>query len=82
MTARVTLSIDEDLLARAEAFARKTGKTLSELVADYFAALDQAGADADAAATLPPLVDSLCGVLRGTDADIEAYRRHQLERPK
>ena len=78
MQTTLTLRLDEDLIQRAKSYAKKRSKSVSQLVADYFALLDkkpkQAGKD------LTPTVRSLKGALRGTDVDIEDYRRHLEER--
>ena len=78
MQTKLTLRLNEDLIERAKTYARKRGKSVSQIVADYFASLEtpptESGAD------LTPMVRSLKGVLRGTDVDIEEYRRHLEER--
>lgn len=72
MTTRLTLHLDEGLIEKAKTFSRAQGKSVSQLVADYFSALESV----DQALPLPPGVASLRGVLKGEDLDAEDYRRH------
>jgi hypothetical protein len=73
---KLTLRLDEELIQKAKAYSAKTGRSVSRLVADYFAALDRAPSTED----LPPIVASLKGVLRDGTADEQEYRRHLEER--
>jgi hypothetical protein len=78
MRTKLTLRLDEDLIHQAKSFAKRRGKSVSQIVADYFASLDKkpdkGGKD------LTPVVRSLKGVLRGTDVDADDYLRHLEER--
>lgn len=68
MQTKLTLRLDERLIARAKARAQRQGKSLSQMVADYFAQLDAAGTRSVATQPeppLPPVVASLRGVLKG-----------------
>jgi hypothetical protein len=78
MRTKLTLRLDEDLIDQAKSFAKKRGKSVSQLVADYFASL--ANKPEKGEKDLSPTVRSLKGVLRGTDVDAEDYRRHLEER--
>ena len=72
MHAKLTLRLDEELIRHAKSYSRKTGKSLSQIVADYFARLTTS--PAEGAST--PLVQSLRGSLRGAGLDEGDYRRH------
>ncbi|MDO8880658.1 MAG: DUF6364 family protein [Coriobacteriia bacterium] len=77
MATKLTLRLDEDLIRRAKRHSARSGKSVSRLVADYFALID---ADAEPAATEPtPRVRSLLGALGGSKSDERDFRRH-LER--
>lgn len=76
MHTKLTLRLDAALIRRAKAYAKRTGKSVSAVVADYFAALD---AGEGQAPVLGPKVQSLFGVVRERPVDETAYRRH-LER--
>ncbi len=79
MQTKLTLRLDGDLIERAKSFAKKRGKSVSRIVADYFASLDkQLPVERDT--DLTPIVRSLKGALRGADVDREDYRRHLEER--
>lgn len=78
MQTKLTLRLDEHLIRRAKAYAHRSGKSLSELVADLFARL-QTPAGEQAATTpdeLSPAIRSLAGALAGHDLDREDYRGH------
>lgn len=79
MNAKLTLRLDENLIARAKAIGKARGKSVSQLVADYFAALDAETA-ATAPDDLPPGVRSLLGALRGSQIEIDDYREHLAEK--
>ncbi|QOJ16583.1 MAG: antitoxin [Phycisphaeraceae bacterium] len=81
---KLTLRLDADLISRAKASAAKQGKSLSQIVADYFAALvgsprrpRRKRPDRDA---LPPNTRHLCGLLEGEMLDRSAYLRHLEEK--
>jgi hypothetical protein len=70
MATKLTLRIDEDLIAQ--------GNSVSRLVADDFAGLPAQVDPQESAgdAPDPPLVDSLRGVLKGTKLGRDDYLRH------
>jgi flagellar biosynthesis/type III secretory pathway ATPase len=76
----VTLRLDSSLIRHAKAIARRSGKSLSGLVADYFAVLETADKDDE---PIPPRVRALRGVLgknkRLDEKDYKAYllRKHR-----
>jgi hypothetical protein len=76
MQTKLTLRLDTRLIRRAKAYAGRRGKSVSTVVADYFAALD---APAGSPPELSPKVLSLLGALSGSHLDEADYRRH-LER--
>ncbi len=77
MHGKLTLWIDAELIQRAEAYSRQTGKSLSQIVADYFARLTARSSEDDGDIT--PLVRSLRGSLRGAEVEESDYRRHLEE---
>jgi len=72
MNAKLTLRLDEELIGRAKRHSARSGKSVSRLVADYFALidLDQPATEAT------PRVRSLRGVLVGSGLDEIDHRRH------
>ncbi len=76
---KLTLRLDEDLVTSAKDYARRSGKSVSQLVAAYFSALQHLGNE-DAGKRLTPLVRSLKGAWKGSPVDVEDYRRHLTEK--
>lgn len=75
MQTKLTLRLEEQLIKRAKAHAKKRGKSVSQMVADYFALLDRD----DRPETLAPLTRSLYGTLGSTAVDEDTYREHLEE---
>ena len=71
MKKRITLTIDEDYIIAAKEYANKRGKSVSQLVEDYFAVMVKPRKPVRKE-DLPPLTRSLTGILKG--ADIRDYR--------
>jgi hypothetical protein len=78
MHAKLTLRLEQDLIQLAKSYAARSGKSLSQIVADYFALLTTRPSADEVVAT--PLVRSLKGALRGARVDEEDYRRHLEEK--
>jgi replicative DNA helicase len=74
MGTKLTLRLEEDLIRRAKRYSQRHGKSLSKLVADYFAVLD--GGAEPAARHLPPVTRSLKGAAAGQRIKLEDYRQH------
>ena len=77
MQSRLTVRLDVRLIRQAKVFAHRSGKSVSAIVADYFAALHTATRATPA--TTSPRVSSLRGVLAESSVDEKDYRR-QLAR--
>jgi hypothetical protein len=78
MQTKLTLRLDAALIQRAKTEAQRRGKSVSQLVAEYFALLN-AGSRLEEA-TLPPKVRALKGILRDADVDVADYHRHIEEK--
>ena len=76
MQTKLTLRLEEQLIERAKAHAKKRGKSVSQMVADYFALLDRE----DRPEILVPLTRSLHGALRSTAVDEDTYRERLEEK--
>jgi len=74
MQTKLTLRLDDNLIRRAKVFAKANGKSLSRVVADYFALLG--GAEEVREGSTTPKVARLKGALRGQDLSERDYRRH------
>lgn len=71
MSGRLTLYVGEDLVKRAKRHSRKIGKSVSQLVADYFALLDRDRKKNALDST--PITRSLKGVLKSSRLSKKEY---------
>jgi len=76
MTAKLTLRLDEQLIAAAKDYAQAHNRSVSALVADYFAQLTRRQAQPEPAPVSSPWVSSLRGVLAHAVVDEEDHRQH------
>ena len=79
MHTKLTLRLDDVLVRHAKSFAKKTGKSVSRIVSDYFMLLKRPARARRDDASLTPLVRSLKGILRGS-ALSEADDRRYLQK--
>jgi Family of unknown function (DUF6364) len=78
MQTKLTLRLDDSLIKRAKAYARQSGKSLSEVVADLLSRLHEPS-DQEAE-QLSPAVRSLFGALKGAKVSRDDYRKHLVEK--
>lgn len=78
MSTKLTLRMDEQLIARAKKYARRSGKSVSQLVADFFALLGQTSKND--MSSISPKVKSLRGLLKDSSIHTRDYRRHLEEK--
>ena len=74
----LTLHLDEKLVQRATFYSEKRGKSISQMVADYFSLL--AEETSQAAYECTPVVRSLKGSLEGGQVTEDEYRHHLEEK--
>lgn len=83
MQSKLTLRLDDNLIRAAKSYAREADKSLSQIVADYFALLTAPSReDEGEMASLPPITRSLVGsvtVEREVDDDryIHLMEKHR-----
>ena len=78
MNTKLTLRLDNELIKRAKRYSDRSGKSVSQLVADYFALIET---DEPIPGTeLTPRVRSMIGSLKGASTTEEDYRRHLEEK--
>lgn len=77
MQTKLTLRLDEKLIKRAKNYAEGAGKSLSQVVAEYFAAITSSK---QSTTELTPNVSKLKGVLKGTKIDSQDYRAYLEEK--
>lgn len=73
MQTKLTLRLERDLIERAKKIARRRGKSVSKMVADYFRTLETVNKEDQ---ELAPLTRSLQGILRGSSLNERDHRRH------
>ncbi len=71
MQTKLTLRLDDELIRRAKRFSKKSGKSVSRIVADYFERLD--APPPKAAEGITPKVAALKGILKGSGAEERDY---------
>ncbi len=76
MPTKLTLRLDETLIAAAKAYARTQGRSVSVLVADYFAQLTDQAASEKAQPPTSKITASLRGALADRDVDESDYKHH------
>ena len=74
MQTKLTLRLEENLIRRAKSYARRSGKSVSELVADLFSRLS--APDSPPQRELTPVMRRLAGSLAGSSLDQADYRKH------
>ena len=78
MQTKLTLRLDDELINRAKSYAKKSGKSVSQIVAGYFSLLD---ADPEREASeFTPLVRSLKGSLKGAKVGKKDYHEYLEEK--
>ena len=66
MQAKLTLSLDKELIEQAKEFSRRQHKSLSKVVENY---LRQATSTSSGEENFPPLVKELSGLIKPHEAD-------------
>lgn len=74
MQTKLTLRMDEKLIAIAKAYSEKSGKSISQLVANYFAMINEKTAANHH--ELMPITRSLKGSLSGKNVKEKDYRKY------
>ena len=72
MNTKLTLRLDEELIARAKRHSADTGRSVSQLVADFFSLIEAQ----EPGVEITPRVRALRGVLAGSGLDEDDYRSH------
>lgn len=80
MKTKLTLRMDEALIQKAKAQAKKRGKSVSQLVADYFNVLDAVEDQPSQKKQYGPITTSMVGILKGAKVDKEDYYRYLEEK--
>ena len=78
MQTKLTLRLDDKLIKSAKQHSARTGKSLSKLVADFFASIEDETRHKDEQTS--PTVQSLRGVFKGSNLTEEDYRAHLTDK--
>jgi len=73
MLTKLTLTIDEDIVQKAKAFAQTRHRSVSRLVEEYLRNLAIGEAKAAGTHRTAPITDSITGMFKGMDKG-ESYR--------
>jgi len=73
MNTKLTLRLDEALIRGAKEEASNRGKSVSQMVGEFFGSLSRGRAHEGG---LPPVTASMVGVLGGSKADETDYKNH------
>jgi replicative DNA helicase len=77
MQTKLTLRLEDQLIEQAKSYAAQAGKSVSQIVADYFKLLTSQKIKTSLPST--PITQSLRGLLRESNLDENDYKKH-LER--
>lgn len=78
MQTKLTLRLEDHLIAQAKSYAAQTGKSVSQLVAEYFKLLTSQKVKAISPST--PITQSLRGLLRESTLDEKDYKKYLEEK--
>lgn len=78
MNMKITLRMDEMLIKKAKSEAGRRGKSVSQMVGEFFSHLGRA--DREAGNDLPPVTASLLGALKGHSVDETTHKKHLREK--
>jgi len=73
MNTKLTLRMDTELIRTAKIEASRRGKSVSQIVGEFFDALASGRRKAP---ELPPVTASLVGILKGRGVQESDYRKH------
>jgi antitoxin component of RelBE/YafQ-DinJ toxin-antitoxin module len=73
MQTKLTLRLDDQLIHQAKLYAKTHGKSVSQVVADYFRMLNS---QTIKESKLPPTTQLLKGLLANAEINEENYKKH------
>lgn len=77
MNTKLTLRMDVGMVRTAKAEASRRGKSVSQIVGEFF---DSLASGTRQAPELPPITTSLVGILKGKGVRESDYRKHLREK--
>ncbi|MCP4287520.1 MAG: antitoxin [Gammaproteobacteria bacterium] len=76
MQTKLTLRLEDSLIHQAKTYAKQHGKSLSQVVSDYFQILTRRAEGVET----PSITQSLIGVLESSHIEVDDYKRHLEEK--
>lgn len=76
MQTKLTLRLEDELIKQAKEHAKAQGKSLSQIVADYFALFTKE----TKTQKIAPITQSLIGILKDSNLNEEDYKKHLEEK--
>ena len=76
MQTKLTLRLESELIEQAKKQAKKQGKSLSQIVADYFLIF----AEKSKKPKIAPVTQSLIGIIKNNNLDEVDYKKHLEEK--
>jgi len=73
MNTKLTLRMDENIVRKAKTEAKRRGKSVSRMVAEF---IESIGTQQSSEKDLPPTTASLVGILKGKEISEEDYKTH------
>jgi len=77
MNTKLTLRIDEEIVQKAKIEAKRRGKSVSRMVAEF---IESIGSPPDSKQPLPPTTASLIGILKEHKISETDYKKHLREK--
>jgi uncharacterized protein DUF6364 len=74
MQTKLTLRLEDQLIEQAKSYAAHAGKSVSQIVSDYFKLLTLQKTKTNSPST--PITQSLRGLLRESKLDEKDYKKH------
>jgi len=78
MNTKLTLRMDDHLIASAKKYSAQTGKSVSKIVSDFFVIIKNDKLKNSSSIT--PTVQSLKGILKDSEFSENDYKRHLEEK--
>ena len=76
MQTKLTLRLEDQLIIKAKKYAADSGKSVSELVSDYFFGLSKQN-KTKSSKSLPPLTRALTGLLKDSSVSTKDYDQYR-----
>jgi len=81
MQTKLTLRLESHIITNAKSYAEGSGKSLSQIVSDYFQLLQSSELTKNKTSELPPLTKELKGILKSKiKIDKDSYKKHLEEK--